>query len=140
MKHKTRVCGLYVVLGSRRVRAVKLSRFLSSLSLLSTTTYLFSCSFILSFVCAFSVLFFCVCVRPTSWCVLLNVQHCTPHRSETDFETGLCTCLDGWASSDGNASTGDRGDCGYHYEFCTDETQVQLTLVETFALLQAAAS
>ncbi|CAM9386537.1 unnamed protein product [Pylaiella littoralis] len=57
-----------------------------------------------------------------------------------DFETGLCTCLDGWASSDGDGSTGDRGDCGYRYEFCTDETQVQLTLVETFALLQAGAS
>lgn len=54
-----------------------------------------------------------------------------------DFDTGLCTCLDGWASSDGDGGTGDRGDCGYHHEFCTDKTQVRLTLAETFAMLQA---
>ncbi|CAB1097259.1 unnamed protein product [Ectocarpus sp. CCAP 1310/34] len=60
-------------------------------------------------------------------------------RGVCDFDTGLCTCLDGWASSDGNGSTGDRGDCGYHHEFCTDETQVKLTVDETFALLQAGA-
>ncbi|CAM9905601.1 unnamed protein product, partial [Discosporangium mesarthrocarpum] len=39
-----------------------------------------------------------------------------------DYSTGLCSCLDGWASSDGDGSTGSRGDCGYHNSYCTDNT------------------
>lgn len=63
-----------------------------------------------------------------------------PIISGADFDTGLCTCLDGWASSDGDGGTGDRGDCGYHYEFCTDTTHDVPTLDETFAQLLQQAS
>ena len=52
-----------------------------------------------------------------------------------DFSTGVCACRDGWASSDGNGGPGDRGDCGYRYEFCTDGTQEAPSVDEAFALL-----
>ena len=54
-----------------------------------------------------------------------------------DFSTGQCTCLDGWASSDGDAGTGDRGDCGFRNEFCTDKTHAEQTADEVFELLPA---
>jgi len=31
-------------------------------------------------------------------------------------DIGMCTCIDGYKSSDGNGNEGHRGDCGYKYE------------------------
>lgn len=55
----------------------------------------------------------------------------------TDFGAGECTCLDGWGSSDGDGGTGDRGDCGFRNEFCTDQTHNAQTREETYELLLA---
>ena len=54
-----------------------------------------------------------------------------------DFGTGQCTCLDGWASSNGDGGMGDRGDCGFRNEFCTDKTHEDQTREEIYDLLLA---
>jgi len=39
------------------------------------------------------------------------------NRGFCNHDTGTCTCLDGYASSDGNGNLGTRGDCGAFYEW-----------------------
>lgn len=42
-------------------------------------------------------------------------------RGICDYETGLCTCVTGFASSDGQGNSGDLADCGYKTPIVTTE-------------------